>query len=260
MAPEASSNGSRASRLTLARRHAMGRAAMAQAIAYWTTRSGLSYQQFQSLGDWASGEKRLLIGSQLARMRHAGVRSPHMSVFEGLYLTNQALANWQHDSTEALRTYGPLSAYSNLSPEALDGAFFLYRPDAPSEPLTFCDWINLFTGRLELPYIDSVVLNERDTAKLVEELATLVNDVIAELGLGPRDGIARFMDAYPVKDPGRRQRLKELVLFGTGMDPAEMEDEMAAVAETIRSLRNLPPDSFGPTQLYSELTSGRRRS
>jgi hypothetical protein len=249
-------NGSRP-RVSMTRRHTQGRAHFGQCLAWWLQRSDLSYAQTSAVADWATGETRCLIGSQIAHLRHSTLRNPNFRLIESLSATNQAIADWQTDRSEALQQYGPLP--SSLSPQLMDGAVWLHDPEVPDQPLSLCQFVELFTGHLTLPYVDAIAVSDRDARHLNEELAGLINADIAKLGLGPRDGIEAFMAAYPVKDQSRRQRLKELVLLGHGLEPSELEDELAAIASAISQLRKLPPGTFTPTELYTELTAHRRR-
>jgi hypothetical protein len=241
----------------MARRHTQGRSHFAQCLAWWLQRSNLSYAQIGAVADWATGETRILYGSQLAHLRHASLRNPNFRLLDGLAQTNQAIADYQTDRTDALRIYGPLPA--SLSPEQIDSAVWLSRPSDPDLPLSFCDWCSLFIGQISLPYVDSVTVSDRDARQLNEELAGLINTDIAKLGLGPREGMEAFLQAYPVKDPGRRQRMRELILLGHPLDASELEDELAAVAVAISQLRQLPAGAFTPADLYTELTQHRRR-
>jgi hypothetical protein len=243
--------------VSMSRRHTRGRAHFAQTIAWWITRSQFSYRQMQVLADWATGERRILIPSQIAHLRHANLRSPTLTLFDALHELNCAIHQWHHATlAEVVEQYGPLPA--GVTHAILDSAVWLPQPDHDN-PLTYCQWVELFTGRLQLPYVDSITLSDREAVLISEELAELINSCIAALQLGPRDGIDRFLAAYPVSDKARQARLRDLVLLGRAMDPDEIEDELAALAVAVSSLRSLPEGSYGPGDLYAELVAGRRR-
>jgi hypothetical protein len=246
-------------RLTIRRRHALGRAHFGEVLGWWFARGSLSHSRLLTICEWVSGEEGLIGSSQISHLRNAAIRNPNWLLFEGICNINLGIHKWQTDGPKACyQAWGPLG--KGPSGEAgMEEAIWLPMPDA-DVPLQFHDWCDLFTGRITLPYVDEVIVSSSDGARLNEELAKLLEEVIEGQGLGFRRGMAELLRAYPVEDESRRQRLRGVILGEATMLGDEIQQELASIAAAIEIIRELEPGSYGPQQLWRELTSNRKRT
>lgn len=80
-----------------------------------------------------------------------------------------------------------------------------------------------------------------------------MNDTIKAAGLNARDGMAALLADYPSQDQDRRSQLMAVVLGMGAYSAEQLEAELWALADAIRSLRSLPKGSYGPSELVAEL-------
>lgn len=246
-------------KLTTRRRHALGRAHCGEVLGWWFARSNLTHARLIAICEWVSGEPGLLGSSQITHLRNAAIRNPNWLLIEGICNVNLGIHKWQTEGPQAcFQAYGPFG--KGPDGEAMLGdAIWLPRPDA-DVPLQFGDWCAIFTGRLTLSYVDEVIVSSADASRLNEELAKLLEEVIEAQGLGLRRGMTELLNAYPVADESRRQRLRRLIIGEATMLPDEIQQELASIAAAIETIRELEPGSYGPQQLWRELTSNRKRT
>lgn len=245
-------------RLTVAHRHARGRAHLAQVLAYWLGRSGLSYAQLAALADWATGERSIMATSQITHLRHARLSNVNWRLIEALTESNLACWRWHtHGPDACFSRYGPFGS-SILTASIMDAATWLPSPDEPGEPLNFAEWCELFAGRIELLYIGTTVeITPREAPLLNQELAQFLNDQLASLNLSPRDAMQALLEGYRVPDDRRRQRLQNLILGTETIPTADLQDDLPRIAAAVAALRGV--SNYTERELYAELTQGRRR-
>jgi hypothetical protein len=235
-------------------RIANGIKAMGATLNYWLGRSSLSHDQMAAIAAWAIGEAGLVENTTLSRARNG--KLPYgMSIRALLALgaANEAIWRWQVQGADAaINRFGPFQAWG-VREGNVNGAIWLHHPDHPDEPLTFADLCELQAGLLELPYLPGHVLSPTSARERSDRLSELLNQVIADAGLKPRDGLVALTAAYPVADTRRQNRLMDLVIGKTALGPGEMERELLAIAEAIRVMRRLPPGSYGASELHAEL-------
>lgn len=246
-----------AKRQTVAHRHAIGKAHMAQVLGWWLGRSSLSYAQLSALAGWATGEPGILISSQITHIRKARLTNVNWRIIEALTEANVAIWRWHSSGSDAcFRVYGPFGS-NLLSTDLLDGCTWLPSPDEPDQPLNFEEWCLIFAGRLNLPYVGTIVEVPRaDAVLLNQQLSQLINDQLARLRLPPRDAIRTLLDAYPGSEPNDRARLQGLILGTDTLTADELEQQLPAIATAIGTLRQ---QSCSALDLYSELVADRKR-
>lgn len=240
-----------------AERYIRGHAATQALLNHWLTRAGLSNGQFCKIAAWGLGDT-WLVPNTLSRLRNGIIPSgPNMRQMLALEAANAAIHRWQTAGPEsAWERYGPHSSHG-IRDLWLTDATWLAVPGHPDEPMEFADFLEVHVGRLELPFLSTPPLQATDAGRASEALSGLLNDTIKAAGLNARDGMAALMAAYPSQDQDRRSQLMAVVL-GMGTYSAEqLEAELWAVAEAIRSLRHLPKGSYGPTELLAELSADR---
>jgi hypothetical protein len=87
-------------------------------------------------------------------------------------------------------------------------------------------------------------------------LAQLLDRICGERNWGPMVGARNLMQAYPVGDRGRQQRMRRVIAGEHVLSADELEGELHALAEMIRIIRRLKPGLYGPRELRDELMSG----
>ena len=246
-------------RITIRRRHALGRAHFGEVLGWWFARGSLSHSRLLGICDWVSGEPSLVGSSQISHLRNASIRNPNWLLVEGICNINLGIHKWQIEGPKAcIQDWGPSGKGPDME-KAMEEAIWLPMPDA-DVPLQFRDWCDLFTGRLMLSYVDEVIVSPSDGSRLNEELAKLLEEVIEGQGIGFRRGMAELLRAYPVTDDTRRQRLRALILGEATMLGDEIQRELPTIAAAIEIIRELEPGTYGPQQLWRELTSNRKRT
>jgi hypothetical protein len=247
-------------RILTTRRHAAGRQHLAAVLNWWFGRGSLSLRRVGIICDWVTAEKNLLPHSQLSHLRNSNIRSPGLPNLDAISQVNQALWRWHvHGASDCLKHYGPHRP-NGIEDNWLDDAVWLHHPDFPSEPLNLGDFAEIACGYLTLPYVGAINLSPSEARDLSQRLAHLLEQLAVEQGAGIRAGIATVLDAYPVSDPKRRERLADVILGRTDYGEDDLRDELWDLAVTVATLRGEEPSSFGPTALHLELSSTRRRS
>lgn len=257
ISPDHPSGGAAQLQPSLSRRHSQGRAYLGQVLGWWVGKSGLTYRRLGQIADWATGEHGILISSQLAHLRNANLRSPNFRLLEALAEANEAISAAQSDLDRAVARYGPLPA--GLDPADLARAYVLRHPD-DEQPLHFADWCEMFVGRLTLPYVSGVSVTATQARFASDALRDRLDAAVAPLALGPSAGMQAILDAYPVKDSRRRARLTAYLLRGHRLEASDIEEELAALAQTITVLESRPAGSYGPSELFAELMHRAHRS
>lgn len=238
-------------------RHEQGRSYLGTVLNYWMRRSDLTHQQMARIADWGLGEGGLLSPSQISHLRNRNIlRGASPRNLDGLVGANRAIHLWHTEGQEgAWRKLGPHPAW-RVEREWLDGAIWLARPDDETQPLTYGDFAELSVGYLTLPYLGEVSLSPTEWSDLSLRLNQLLNSLAT--GGTPMEGIARVVAAYPIQDPARQARLRDLLL-GATWTREELETELYALAVLVATLRGIPVSDYGPTQLHAELSSPGRR-
>jgi hypothetical protein len=234
-------------------RYEKGVANLAALMNYWLGRSGLSHSDLDAIASWGMGERSMLDGGLISRIRNAKQsRGASLKHLDGLAMANYALWLWHVKGREvAIKRLGPFSGWG-LTPELLDNAQWLPCADDEGQPLDLGDLALLLVGRLELPYLAGQV-SAGQAKRMNDRLGELLDELVAENGWSPREAWQRFAEAYPATDTPRRERLRELLL-GEPFTQAELELELAALSEMIRQIRRL--EQYGPAELQAELLSG----
>ena len=246
-------------RIAVAKRMTNGRAHFASAINWWLNRCDYSHAQIGALADWALAHDGWLISSQISHLRNNHVRQPSFINLEALGAVNEALAMWHAEGPrETFHRYGPFGD-SQLTEELLDRGQCLKHPKT-DQPLDFAGFCELFVGRIKLPYASSVNLSGHEARRLSEELGVLLDQLAAETGLTPRDAITEVLRHYPVEDKARVTRLRSVLLGMEVYSQSQVETELFAISELVAGLRGLPAGSYGPQELFAELTSNRQRT
>lgn len=240
-------------------RHERGVEHLAAMVNHWLGRGQLSHDRLIAIANWGLGEPGMLDGGSLSRIRNGKqARGASWRHLDALAAANHAIWLWQ--------TGGERHAWSKLGPHSgwgireqwLNDAIWLPHPEREGRPLRFATMAEVVAGYLELPYLNAVSLSPGEARQLSDALAALLEELIAERGWGPREGIRELIEAYPVEDKARQRRLKALIVGDTPLSREELEAELHAIAEMIRSIRALTPGSYGPEQLRAELRSDRR--
>jgi hypothetical protein len=246
-------------RIAVAKRHVHGRAHLASVLNWWLNRSDYSHSQIGAIADWALGQDGWLISSQISHLRNNHVRQPSFTNLEALGAANELLACWHLEGARAtFHRYGPYES-SVLSEELLDRGIWLKHPQT-EEPLNFEGFCSVFVGRLKLPYANTVTLSGHEAKRLSEELGILLDQLAAETGLSPRDAITEVLRHYPVEDRARVARLRSVLLGFEVYSQSQVETELFAISELVAGLRGLPEGTYGPQELYAELTRHRQRT
>jgi len=231
--------------------------ALASLMNYWLATS--SHQRLAAILRWGFGQPTGIDGGALSRIRNAKQsRGCGLRHLDAISEANRAIWTWKRDPQQAIQEFGPHSSWK-VEAEWLDEICWLPAP-APNDnhPLDLGDLAMLLMNRIELPYLGDQMLSPARLNQMNERFAQLLEDESSDRGWGPREAIQRFLEAYPNTDHGRQSRLRGLIMGGD-ITASELELEMAAFAEMLRAIRELPAGSFGPADLQAELTSDRRR-
>lgn len=239
-------------------RHEQGRSYLASLVNYWIRRSELTQRQLGLIADWGLGEAGWLIPSQISHLRNRDiVRGASAKSLQGLAGANYALWLWHtKGQRQAWQELGPHTGWK-VQGEWLDGAIWLPTADDDTKPLGLGHFAEIGAGLIKLPYLKDVALSPTESIELSGRMAALLNDLAG--GGTPAEGIARVLKAYPITEPTRQRRLRDLML-GDRWTREELEEEMYALAATVNSLRCLQEGSYGPADLHAELSAHRRRA
>ena len=227
---------------------------LAALVRYWLSHN-LSQDKMASIIHWAYGERSGFDGGTMSRIQNAKQqRGAGLRHLDALAEANRAIWCWQtQGEREAIRQFG-LHSNCGVEPEWLSDTIWLPKPDDATRPLDLGDLAFLLMGRLELPYV-APRLNSREAKRASERLLDLLDELALAQGWGPREAVQRFVAAYPGGTRVRVARLKEM-LMGEPFSQAELELELAAIAEMIRQVRGV--ERFSPADLQAELLSVHR--
>ncbi|MFZ9952568.1 MAG: hypothetical protein ACO3FA_09790 [Vulcanococcus sp.] len=241
-------------RETSALRQERGVQQLAALMTYWLAHN-LSQDKLAALVAWAYGESSGFDGGAMSRIKNAKQsRGAGLRHLDALAETNRAIWVWQSQGERAAIQQFGLHSDCGVRPEWINDTIWLPKAGDESKPLDLGDFALLVMGRLELPYLGTTI-NASDRRRASDRLSELLDQIARERSWGPREATERFTDAYPPASRVRRARLRELLL-GERLTPAELESELAAMAEMIRQIRGL--QTFTPAQLKAELLSDRR--
>lgn len=246
-------------RIAVAKRHQLGRAHFASVLNWWMARCNYSHAQIGALADWALAHDGWLISSQISHLRNNHVRQPSFTNLEALGAVNEVVALWHTEGPrETFHRHGPFGN-AVLSEELLDRGQVLKHPET-HRPLDFAGFCELFVGRIKIPNVSTVNLSGHEAKRLSEELGVLLDQLAADTGLSPRDAITEVLRHYPVEDKNRIARLRAVLLGMEVFSQSQVETELFAISELVAGLRGLPEGTYGPQELYAELTKGRQRT
>lgn len=237
-------------------RHERGLVAFAALMNHWLGSSGFSHQQLESIADWGLGEEGFIDKTMVSRLKNRRQPSgPSWRHVDAIAAANEAIWLWQTQGHEAAQAkLGPPSSYG-ITAQCLDDATWLAAPEDPSQPLRIGQLAALITGHLELPYLVTAALSPSDAKRASDRLAEILNKAIVDCGWGAADGIQFMIEAYPSGDKARQRRLKRLILRDTKLNREELEAEIIAMAEMLRVVRGLTPESYGAAELRAELAA-----
>lgn len=239
-------------------RHEQGRSHLASLLNYWLRKADLSHEQLSRIADWGLGEAGCISPSQISHLRNRNVaRGASARNLDGLAGANRALWLWQEKGEDrAIRLLGPYHSW-RVEPEWLDRGYWLPAEDDPVQPLEFADFALIDAGHLKLDYLGGQLLSPTESMVVSIKLTDLLNSLG---GSGSAmEQIQRVQAAYPLTDPTRRERLRDLMLGGQ-WSREELEQELYALAILVATLRGVPPASYGPAELHAELAAHRRRT
>jgi hypothetical protein len=239
-------------RKTLAQQLEQGEHWIRETVAHWVASNRCSLREMASIAHWGLGERTSFSHSIISRIANGklSVSLPALICFEAL---NRAVWLWHTKGAEAARAgLGPLSSYG-LTDDALNGSNWLPVPDQEQHPLELSDLVDIWAGRLELPYLGHRLLPPAGQQRLTEQLPRLLDAAIVDAGLSPMVGVRQLLAAYPAADDARRERFRAVILGELQLTRDELQDELLAIAEAVRVMRGLPLGSYGPAQLLAEL-------
>jgi hypothetical protein len=242
---------------TAAKRTDKGVQALASLLNYWLATS--SHDKLAAILRWGFGEPTGLDGGALSRIRNAKQnRGAGLKHLDAIAEANRAIWTWKRDPEGAIREFGPHSSWG-VQAEWLDDICWLPAP-APNEdqPLDLGDLAMLLMSRLELPYLGGQMLSPAKLGRMSERFVELLEQEASQRGWGPREATQRVGAAYPSTDPGRQRKLREVLSGMAEISANELELELAAFAEMLRTIRGLA--AFSPADLQAELMSAHRQS
>lgn len=236
------------------KRHQSGHERFTALAAYWVKRNDISLRQLAAIIDWGLGESGWLGSGPLSQLTRGVGQRTSLKSLDAVATANCAIHTWQvHGPEAAIAQYGPLAPWG-VKPHWLDQACWLPCPDHPAEPMELQDLALVLAGRLEVPYLP-ITLAPSEGRVMSQELSALLNDLAISRGLAPRAASEAFLAAYPGSRP---ELIRDLLLGEADLSSDEMVEELAPLAEMIRTLRRLPQGELGPSELRAELLSARR--
>ncbi len=245
--------------IAVTKRMTSGRAHFASVLNWWLARCNYSHAQIGAIADWSLAQDNWLISSQISHLRNNHVRQPSFTNLEAFGAVNEVLHLWHTEGPRAtFHRHGPFSD-PILTEELLSRGQWLRHPQT-EKPLDFAGFCELFVGRIKLPNASAVNLSNHDAKRLSEELGVLLDQLAAETGLSPRDAITEVLRHYPVEDRARVTRLRAVLLGMEVFSQQQVETELFAISELVAGLRGLPDGTYGPQELYAELTMHRQRT
>ena len=204
------------------------------------------------MADWAIGGASPLSYSILSRLTNRRMKVS-LKACLGMEALNRAIWLWHAKGREAAwKELGPHTGY-RVEDEWLNESVWLPVPDQPKHPLDLGDFVDVLVGRLELPYLGSRLLLPHDINRTAQQLPALLDATIVAAGLSPMVGMRQLLAAYPAADEDRRQRFRSVILGELQLTRDELQEELLALSEAIRVMRDLPLGSYGPAELLAEL-------
>ena len=222
-----------------------------EALSYWISRSGLTTRQMATIASWGVGERGTLEHSIISRIINRKI-SPSIKSMLGMEGCNRAIWLWQTKGEGSWVELGPHPVWK-IRPQWLDGAIWLPSPDDEKRPLDLADFVNVWVGRLELPYLGNRLRLPGDHRATADQLPKLLDATIVAAGLSPMVGVRQLLAAYPAADEARRERFRSVILGEVQLTRDELQEELLAVAEAVRVMRGLSLGSYGPAELLAEL-------
>lgn len=212
-------------------RHDQGRLHFAAVMNFWVSRSNLSHSQVAAIAAWGAGEDSLLHTSQVSKLRNAVMATPFLKLFEGLEGMNSAVWTWQLQGPDAAREqFGPLPRV--VAPAEMDGAIWLADPRSPARPLGFCGLLEVFVGRLTLPYVASLQVSPSEAQVVSDAIGERLDQWLSQQG-GTREGFRRLQAALPDSPAPEMARLRQLVIGSAAYQADEIADLMPWLADVL---------------------------
>jgi hypothetical protein len=239
-------------RPSLAQRLEQGDHWIRETLSYWLARSNWTNRQMASIAAWGLGEPGALGHSIINRIINRKL-SPSIKSLIGMEALNRAIWLWQVKGHEAAVIELGWPAGYGVQDAWLNGAIWLPVPDESDHPLDLADFVNVLVGRLELPYLGQRLLLSSARLSLSLQLPDLLEATIVAAGLPPMTGVRQLLAAYPAADEDRRERFRSVILGEVQLTRDELQDELLAIAEAVRTLRGLPLGTYGPAELLAEL-------
>jgi len=205
-----------------------------------------------SIAAWGLGEPGALGHSIINRIINRKL-SPSIKALIGMEALNRAIWLWQTKGQDAAISQLGWPATYGVQDSWLNNAIWLPVPDDEKHPLDLGDFVDVLVGRLELPYLGQRLLLPGNHRSASDQLPRLLDTTIVAAGLSPMAGVRQLLAAYPAADDARRERFRSVILGEQQLTRDELQDELLAIAEAVRTLRCLPLGTYGPAELLAEL-------
>lgn len=237
---------------TLTQQLQQGEHWIAQTLSYWLRRSTLTTRQMEAIASWGMGRSGQFTHSVINRIINGKCGASLMSLV-AMSSANYAIWSWHTEGHDvAIQELGPFSKW-NVQAKALENAIWLSDPKDDKLYLTLHDFVDVAVGRLKLTYLGNRLLLPGDYRLTNERLRQLLDNAIVAAGLTPMAGVRQLLAAYPASDPARLERFRGVILGELQLTRDELQDELTAIGEAVRVMRQLPLGQYGAAQLLAEL-------
>lgn len=237
-------------------RHEEGQREFSRLLKYWLKSSDLTLRQFCCICHWAAGEPNWITSGPLSRLINGEVQKIPLVKLDLFSVTNHAIWTWKVEgSLKATEIFGPLEQWMVKS-EYLEGAIWLPGCRDEESPLQLGGFSEIVCRKLSLPYLPEESDPSED-GNMSEALSILLNELVLNLGLSPREGLDALIDALPPSDSYSQDEVSKdfvrKILMGANFSASVVERELPRLAPMVESLRGLPKGSYGPPNLRGEL-------
>lgn len=185
----------------------------------------------------------MLHSSQVSKLRNAQMATPFLKAFEGVEACNHAIWAWHQDGAEATRRrLGPLP--SCLLATDLDAATWLFdHRSANRAPLSFCGLVEVFAGRLVLPYVEQTELSPSDAKAFCDALSDWLDQWCASHG-GLRAGFRLLEQSLAGFPPERVTWLRRVVTRDAEYIPGDLVEELELIVAALNATVEEPRSEY----------------